>query len=171
MLAELQNYANNCASNRALWQTRLDRFVAQADTDTQIVQPAIEDASADERFRSLIPLLLPVSLLESSQIHEHTLDTKFVLSPSGIDTTSLPLTAPSSQSRSHSSTHQQHSHSSTNESPSTKAMRAVYHTNLLQQRHRLSTWVGGGKVGIPIPGVGGIDLDYDRRLSTPGGVL
>lgn len=171
MLAELQNYANNCASNRALWQTRLDRFVAQSDTDTQIVQPAIEDASADERFRSLIPLLLPVSLLESSQVHEHTLDTRFVLSPSGIDTTSLPLTPPSSQSQSHSSTHQQHSHSSTNESPSTKAMRAVYHTNLLQQRHRLSTWVGGGKVGIPIPGVGGIDLDYDRRLSTPGGVL
>jgi hypothetical protein len=165
-MVELHGYASSCAYNRALWQTRLDEFTAQPDTLRLVVQPAIEGASADERFRSLIPLLLPVSLLDSTQ----TIDTQMVVSPSGLDTSgNYPPTPPSSNS--YSSTNQQHSLNTTKESPSTKAMRAVYHTNLLQQRHRLSTWVGGGKVGIPIPGVGGIDLDYDRRLSTPGGVL
>lgn len=162
----MQGYANSCASNRALWQTRLDLYTAQPDTQRLIVQPAIEDAATDERFRSLLPLLLPVSLLDST----HTLDNAdFVGSPSRIGGTNLPLTPPSSHSY---TSHVSNMNSTTvSHSPSTKAMRAVYHTNLLQQRHRLSSWVGGGKVGVPIPGVGGIDLDYDRRLSTPGGVL
>jgi hypothetical protein len=162
----LQGYANSCASNRALWQTRLDHYNSQPDTQRLIVQPAIEDAATDERFRSLLPLLLPVSILEST----HTLDSAdFVNSPSRMGGTNLPLTPPSSHS--HTSHVTSTNTNSLGEGPSTKAMRAVYHTNLLQQRHRLSTWAGGGKVGVPIPGVGGIDLDYDRRLSTPGGVL
>jgi hypothetical protein len=165
-LVELQGYANSCASNRALWQTRLDHFTAQPDTQRLIVQPAIEDAATDERFRSLLPLLLPVSLLDSTQ----PLDPANILnSPSRMGGINLPLTPPSSHS--HTSHVTNLNTTTASESPSTKAMRAVYHTNLLQQRHRLSTWVGGGKVGVPIPGVGGIDLDYDRRLSTPGGVL
>ena len=162
----MQDYANSCASNRALWQTRLEYYTAQPDTQRLIVQPAIEDAATDERFRSLLPLLLPVSLLGST----HTLDSAvFVNSPTRMGGTNLPLTPPSSHSYSSQATGTKTS--SLGERPSTKAMRAVYHTNLLQQRHRLSTWAGGGKVGVPIPGVGGIDLDYDRRLSTPGGVL
>jgi hypothetical protein len=130
-----------------------------------IVQPAVEDAATDERFKSLLPLLLPVSLLDSTHILDST---DFVGSPSRTGGNNLPLTPASSKSyTSHGNTNI----STASENPSTKAMRAVYHTNLLQQHHRLSTWAGGGKVGVPIPGVGGIDLDFDRRLSTPGGVL
>ena len=164
----MQEYANSCASNRALWQTRLDHYTAQPDTQRLIVQPAIEDAATDERFKSLLPLLLPISLLDSS----HTFDSAeadFVNSPSRMGGSNLPLTPPSSHS--YTSHVNLSTNSNTSDNPSTKAMRAVYHTNLLQQRHRLSTWAGGGKVGVPIPGVGGIDLDYDRRLSTPGDVL
>jgi hypothetical protein len=167
----MQEYANSCASNRALWQTRLDHYNTQPGTQRLIVQPAIEDAATDERFKSLLPLLLPVSLLDSDS--NHTYDSAdFVNSPSRMGGANLPLTPPSSHSyTSHLNLTSTKTNISDNSDPSTKAMRAVYHTNLLQQRHRLSTWAGGEKVGVPIPGVGGIDLDYDRRLSTPGGVL
>lgn len=182
MITELHGYANSCAENRSLWQTRLDGFTAQPDSDRMIVQPAIEDASADERFRTLIPLLLPTSLAElfsqTSEANQGLVSENLVQSPTGPTTTSseYPLTPPTSTS--YSSGLAQHGLGSSGpgpgpltESPSTKAMRAVYHTNLLEQRHRLCTWVGGSKVGVPIPGVGGFDLDFDRRMSTPSGVL
>jgi hypothetical protein len=180
-MAELHGYANSCAENRSLWQTRLDGFVAQPDSQRIIVQPAIEDASADERFRLLIPLLLPTSLADSLNQQSSFTEGSFVQSPSG-PTASISddvLTPPISTSSAPHASEQMTPNgniststtTSTNtESPSTKAMRAVYHTNLLEHRHRLCTWVGGDKVGVPIPGVGGFDLDFDRRMSTPSGV-
>lgn len=180
-IIELHGYADSCAENRSLWQMRLDGFIAQPDGDRMIVQPAIEDASADERFRTLIPLLLPISLAESfshsSDANQGLPAENLVQSPTGPTTTGseYPLTPPTSTS--YSSGLAQHAlrtggpTTPMTESPSTKAMRAVYYTNLLEQRHRLCTWVGGSKVGVPIPGVGGFDLDFDRRMSTPSGIL
>jgi hypothetical protein len=136
--------------------------MAQPDTQRLMVQHAIADASMDDRFRSLLPLLLPESLLETYQPHDGPDDH----SDKGDTSASGEYPFIPSSSHSHSPAH--HHSSNASESPSTKAMRAVYHTNLLEQRHRLSTWVAGSKVGVPIPGVGGIDLDFDRRLSTPG---
>jgi hypothetical protein len=47
------------------------------------------------------------------------------------------------------------------DSPTAKAMRAVYHANLLEQRFRHSGW----SRGVPIPGVN-VALE-PRRMSTP----
>lgn len=150
---ELQGYADSCAENRSLWQSRLEEFSSQPDHQRAIVQPAIEAASTDDRFRSLFPLLLPPSLLDPSTSDIGT-----------SSTTESPLTPPSSLPSYPTST------STTAEftDASTKAMRAVYYTDLLEHKHRGANTGGIGVV--PIPGVGGFDWDFERRMSTPNGV-
>ena len=148
-LSELQCYADWCAENRSLWQQRLDHF-AEAIEASQLVQPIVESAVLDERFRTLFPLSLPASLIGARG-----------LEPGPVITPTTP----------HGQTSQTESglaetKSSANEgaeSPAAKAMRAVYHPRLLAQRHRLSSWTRG----ILIPGVQSSDWTEARRMSTP----
>lgn len=62
VLPELQKYADSCAENRGIWSQRSEVF--QSLERTALVQPVIESASADDRFKTLFPLSLPVSLVE-----------------------------------------------------------------------------------------------------------
>lgn len=155
-LTELQGYADSCAENRSLWQTRLDEFASQPEQQRMIVQPAIEAASSDDRFRSLFPLLLPPSLLDST-------NSEFGAASSS---TASPLTPPVSLPP--PAAHSASAAAAEMVDASTRAMRAVYHTDLLEHKHRGSTMTGAGVV--PIPGVGGFDWDFERRMSTPTGV-
>lgn len=134
---ELQCYADWCAENRSLWQQRLNDLTAAADA-THLVQPIVESAADEERFRTLFPLSLPASLVGA-----------MCLEPGPIG--SSP-TSPKMQSSLTSTAHEGA------ESPAAKAMRAVYHANLLDHRHRLSSYHGG---------IASLEFAGGRRMSSP----
>lgn len=168
-MPELQKYADSCAENRGLWSRRLESL--QGDESTPLVQPVIAGASVDDRFRTLFPLSLPMSLvsltcLEPGPIPDYCSTDMITQSdPSShapatpVRIAALPLPTQSPHSGSSFSFGNS---SSGSYSPTTKAMRAVYHANLLDQRHRLAK---EGK-GVPIPGLN-VLLDAGRRASTP----
>ena len=143
---ELQCYADSCAENRSLWQERVDHL-AQAIESVHLVQPVVEAAATDERFRTLFPLSLPSALvgatcLEPGPSLSPTPPHQHISSP--IDLTS-------------------HTRSS-NQSPTAKAMRAVYHHNLLNQKHRSFSWLKTSLIGFNIPPN---QFPEGRRMSTP----
>lgn len=126
--AEMQPYADACASNRQIWQNRLAQLVQQE--STPLIQHDYPDAVRDPRLFTLFPLLLPPSLLVKSGDTPPTTPKKSVL-----------VRDP--------------------DSPATKAMRAVYHSSLMDARHRLGSWSRGA--------VGG--WEDGRRSSTPDGIM
>lgn len=178
---ELRNYAEWCSQNRAIWEGRHETMQQDAG-DSRIVQPAVEDAAHDERFSTLFPLSLPTSLvaLASLEPGPTLADPQGHLAPGyNLSQATPPRTArstsgvlspgfneegyPGPQVTQSHGPHLGHS-----DSPSAKAMRAVYHANLLDQRHRLSSWTRG----VPIPGIKP-SLNHRayleiRRSSTPG---
>lgn len=158
----MQCYADWCAQNQELWESRSER-IKESET-TVIVQPAVEDAAYDERFSTLFPLSLPVSLVESRSLEPGPItwtDMDSPTAPTGNTGNSsvpqTPMATPKKQKLADGCS--RHS-----ESPSAKAMRAVYHANLLDQRHRLSSWTRG----VPIPGLQtNAAWLSGRRSSTP----
>ena len=155
--SELHGYASSCAENRSLWQTRLDSFTSDPEQRSSVVQPPIEAASTDDRFRSLFPLLLPSSLLDLDIEGENDQGT--------ISSVQSPLTPPPPPQLSSETLHFPTQH----DDSSTKAMRAVYYTDLLE--HKARGFMNSGTGVVPIPGVGGFEWDFDRRMSTPSGML
>ncbi|WVR04999.1 hypothetical protein IAU60_002011 [Kwoniella sp. DSM 27419] len=152
-LPELQVYADSCADNREIWQRRLDELVAEpgeeGDVVRQLIQPAVEGASHDDRFKSLFPLLLPTSLLAS---------------PADDDAASLPTptTPPTPTSASLGMTPGvglglDGAHA---DSPETKAMRAVYRAKLGEpvSRGRVTSSSWARSMG---------EWNEGRRMSTP----
>ncbi|WVW83390.1 hypothetical protein I302_105409 [Kwoniella bestiolae CBS 10118] len=145
-LPELAVYADSCADNRDIWQRRLDSLTAPPDetqdqeVEKQMIQPLIEGASHDERFRSLFPLLLPTTLvagledLPSSNLTDLTPPT-----PTSIITEKEP----------------QHP-----ESPAAKAIRSVY-------KAKLSDQVPRGRVTSSSWARSLSEWNEGRRMSTP----
>lgn len=126
-----------------------------------MVQPPIEAASTDDRFRSLFPLLLPPSLLEL-ELETETGTISSVQSPL---TPPQPTLSSDTTETLHFPIYNQQDDSSSG----TKAMRAVYYTDLLE--HKARGVMNNGSGVVPIPGVGGFEWDFDRRMSTPSGIL
>lgn len=150
VLPELQCYAEWCSENRGLWQNRLE--VLQQ-TEARLIQPVIEGEAQHVRFRSLFPLSLPTKMVSRNSLE---------LGPT-------PSTSPTSpQSRTRQASNSAGGNQNTlRDSPSARAMRAVYHSNLLNQRLRLSSW----SRGIPTPDGQPIGFPDARRMSTPDGFL
>ncbi|KAK8869991.1 hypothetical protein IAR55_000561 [Kwoniella newhampshirensis] len=174
-LPELQPYADSCADNRALWQSRLDelrqREEEQGEDLKTLIQPPVEGASHDERFKSLFPLLLPISLvagLTPSTTIEADMDQPG--SPSSL------ITPSGSYVGSTVSTSQDIDSSG---SPAAKAMRAVYYAKLVDPspRSRMTSWSRGSGIGtiaaaaaaagINVERLGAGDWNEVRRMSTP----
>lgn len=158
-ILEMQHYADLCAGNQEIWESRSEA-ISMSD-ETVIVQPAVEDAAQDERFSTLFPLSLPVSLVEARNLEPGPMGANDGGSPvAATGNSSLPqtpMTTPRKTTLADGCTRHP-------ESPSAKAMRAVYHANLLDQRHRLSSWTRG----VPIPGLQANGTFGNlRRSSTP----
>lgn len=151
--SELQCYADWCSENRSLWQQRLDHLTETIDA-IHLVQPVVESAAHDKRFRTLFPLSLPASLVGTTGLNPGPAVS--------------PVTPPPRKAQAASPDTATHPTSyETAESPAAKAMRAVYHANLLGQRHRLTS----GSRGTVIPGIIPLDYNEGRRMSTPDAVL
>ena len=161
---ELQCYADWCAANHDIWESRSEKL-RESESAAEIVQPAVEDASYDERFSTLFPLSLPFSLVEA-----HSLEPGPVKGyvTDALDVSALPSNTPQLPATPLTPRKSKWpSHTKLAESPSAKAMRAVYHATLLDQRHGLYSRIRG----VPIPGVQP-DATYlhARRRSSPGGL-
>ena len=165
ILPELQPYADSCAANRALWSQRLESLVGEAKTSgSRIIQPVIDGASQEtERFRTLFPLTLPCSMVGPE-----------ALAP-GPRSPAVPRSFPSGStlgSPNRPSTPSQRSSANgvglyEQESPSAKAMRAVYHANLLDSRHKFGSW----SQGLLMPGLSKGAVVDGRRMSAPNVIL
>ncbi|WVQ98530.1 hypothetical protein IAU59_005656 [Kwoniella sp. CBS 9459] len=163
-LPELQVYADSCADNREIWQRRLDELVADAaagdegDAIRRLIQPAVEGASHDDRFKTLFPLLLPTSLISGS-----TGVVPMATSEEGIS--SVPATPPTPTS----ATALEHHHTIRDlpgsgptyaESPDTQAMRAVYRAKIGDTKPR-------GRVTSSSWARSMSEWNEGRRMSTP----
>lgn len=133
--------------------------------ESTIVQPVVEDASYDERFSTLFPLSLPVSLVEARSLEPGPLPA--LTSPNVPATPLTPLTPRKARL---SGVEPQTPLFA--ESPSAKAIRAVYHANLLDSRFRPALNLGhtsGWTRGVPIPGLQPCTAYLEqRRSSSPG---
>ncbi|WVF72402.1 hypothetical protein IAT40_007217 [Kwoniella sp. CBS 6097] len=169
-LPELQVYADSCADNREIWQRRLDELVVEAaagdegDAIRHLIQPAVEGASHDDRFKTLFPLLLPTSLLAGSAA-ANPLTSQEQEGISSVPTTPpTPSTATASEHPIHRDQLPGQGHgqgpSSYAESPDTKAMRAVYRAKIGESKPRgrvtSSSWARS--MG---------EWNEGRRMSTP----
>jgi hypothetical protein len=144
----MQPYADACAANRATWQERLTHLSAQP--TTSLIQHDYPDAVRDPRLSTIFPLLLPPSLIASS-------DTTFEANGNA---TSTP---PRSRSGVSGRGDQYPLSSRGIDSPATKAMRAVYHSSM-EGRNKLSSWCKGSRAGLG-------DWQDGRRSSTPDGMI
>lgn len=140
-MPDLQPYATFCATNRALWQVRLDaaQKIAEATASApEIVEegsrssvlPDIPNTSIDARFATLFPLSLPLSLLSSSPSQNYNIGTGTADLPTPTSSASLsqaPFGRPTSSNRSPSSSSDRliHAHSDTF-TDHNAAVRAVY---------------------------------------------
>ncbi|WWC85261.1 uncharacterized protein L201_000123 [Kwoniella dendrophila CBS 6074] len=165
-LPELQVYADSCADNRDVWQRRLDVLTAPPEEKEasdqenvkQMIQPLVEGASHDERFKSLFPLLLPTSLItsldgeNSSPINSG--DEQIIPStpPTPITTSTIPQTT-STDSQSITSQSQ-------SESPAAKAIRSVYKAKISDQKPK-------GRVTSSSWARSLAEWNEGRRMSTP----
>ncbi|WVN85177.1 uncharacterized protein L203_100322 [Cryptococcus depauperatus CBS 7841] len=156
---ELRFYTDSCIANLAIWKARLEELTEKEGEEGQaarsIIQPAIEGASHDERFKTLFPLLLPTSLLAGlssmslDEAHMQSADGNLVPTHSPISPFA-PLTPSIYSLR-------------TDEVldkpiPSTASvMHAVYHAKLVDQtaKSKLTNWSKGVSQG------------ETRRMSTP----
>ncbi|OCF35312.1 hypothetical protein I316_02858 [Kwoniella heveanensis BCC8398] len=166
-LPELQVYADSCADNREIWQRRLDELVVEAaaeeegDALRRLIQPAVEGASHDDRFKTLFPLLLPTSLLAGGGGQ----GVVPLITSEGEGISSVPTTPPTPLSAT-ASEHPlrdipgQSQGSTYAESPDTKAMRAVYRAKIGEPKPRgrvtSSSWARS--MG---------EWSEGRRMSTP----
>nr|XP_031858798.1 uncharacterized protein CI109_005751 [Kwoniella shandongensis]KAA5525870.1 hypothetical protein CI109_005751 [Kwoniella shandongensis] len=178
-LPELQPYADSCSDNRALWQSRLDELLQREEEEGEdmrgLIQPPVEGASHDERFKTLFPLLLPTSLMASL-----TPSTSAATIDGDIDNSSSPLITPSG---SYVGIGNQSEIDSIAGSPATKAMRAVYHAKLVNDttRSRMTSWSRGGgpgaiaaaakAAGVNVESLGVEGWNDVRRMSTPEVVI
>ena len=162
-MAELQCYADWCAQNHDIWEVRSEKL--RESEESTIVQPVVEDASYDERFSTLFPLSLPVSLVEARSLEPGPLPA--LTSPGVPQTPITPLTP-----RKARLSGVEPSTPLFVESPSAKAIRAVYHANLLDSRFRPALNLGhtsGWTRGVPIPGLQPSTAYLNqRRSSSPG---
>ena len=152
----MQQYADWCAGNCDIWESRSERL--KEDDASVIIQPAVEDASFDERFSTLFPLSLPISLVESRSLEPGPVPGGQATSVGDDLPSSAPVTPNTPRKR---LTHETHR---VPESPSAKALRAVYHANLLDSRHQMSSW----NRRVPVPGLTSTaGILNQRRSSTP----
>lgn len=159
----MQCYADWCVQNLDIWENRSEELKEQR--ETAMVQPVVEDAAYDARFATLFPLSLPTSLVESRSL-EPGPPTQREESHSSLPNGGSRLLPDDAAPHSPRKTRRVgESSGKLPDSPSAKAMRAVYHTSLLDQRYRVSSWTRG----VPIPGVTPLSaLIPPRRSSTPG---
>ena len=188
ILPEMKIYAERCAENHATWTKRLEDCMDSTGAD--VVQPAIQDAADNERFATLFPLSLPLSLVGPNTLEPGP---SLLIAPPA-STSSTAVSAPASAVSSSSpfaSTSQSteatsaHAHSNphltpkkdksgsgyenstcarTPTSPAAKAIRAVYHANLLSHKHNLSSW----RHGLDQHVLASRTILTARRSSTPG---
>lgn len=158
-LPELQPYADSCMENQTIWKARLAELTEKEGEEGEavrtLIQPAVEGASQDERFKTLFPLLLPTPLVSGLSGPEDTLlkRSSSIPSPTAAMTSFAPHT-PSMFNFGIDLTEQ------TGASPAASVMRAVYHAKLVDQgsRSRLASWSRGFVHG---------DWNEHRRMSTP----
>lgn len=159
-LPELQPYADSCVENQTIWKARLAELTEKEGDEGEavrtLIQPAVEGASQDERFKTLFPLLLPTPLVSGlSMPEEATLlkGSSSFPSPTAAVSPYVPPT-PSKFSFGTDLTEQNGA------SPAASVMRAVYHAKLVDQgsRSRLASWSRGFIHG---------DWNEHRRMSTP----
>ncbi|WRT66910.1 uncharacterized protein IL334_003875 [Kwoniella shivajii] len=176
-LPELQVYADSCADNRDVWQRRLDQLNSTTEENgiagsnvggrsKEMIQPIVEGASHDERFKTLFPLLLPTSLISGMESDSTNEDQD---QDQGID--SQPTTPPTpntlnidtnSNSNSNSNMHTSTNSNSTaqQQSPAAKAIRSVYKAKLgdsgSKGRSTSSSWARSLA-----------EWNEGRRMSTP----
>ncbi|KAK6902664.1 hypothetical protein I203_107922 [Kwoniella mangroviensis CBS 8507] len=149
-LPELQVYADSCADNRDIWQRRLDTLTAPPPEDQvdvqveeQMIQPLVEGASHDERFKTLFPLLLPTTLIAGLDEWASSTNTT---------TTDLTPPTPTSLNAEKDSQHPQ--------SPVAKTIRLVYKAKLAAQAPR-------GRVTSSSWARSLTEWNEGRRMSTP----
>ncbi|WWC69681.1 uncharacterized protein I206_103624 [Kwoniella pini CBS 10737] len=179
-LPELQVYADSCSDNRDVWQRRLDLLnnppspppdsdeqQQQIEVDKQIIQPLIEGASHDERFKTLFPLLLPTSLIsnmslvssseENNNYYSNSLPTTPPTPTSLIDNKEFSQNQEQQQQQQQQQIPQSVPHP---DSPAAKAIRTVYKAKLAEQipkgRVTSSSWARSLS-----------EWNEGRRMSTP----
>ncbi|ODN73553.1 hypothetical protein L202_08051 [Cryptococcus amylolentus CBS 6039] len=167
-LPELQRYADSCANNQAVWKARLDALMEDDEEEGEaarmVVQPVIEGASLDGRFRTLFPLLLPSALL--ANLNNKTADvtprSTSPLPPSPSKPLLSPFAPPTPSTFSFRS---EQIKEGTPASPTANVMRAVYHGKLVDQptRSKLTSWSRGFGHGHGGSG----NWNEARRMSTP----
>ncbi|WVQ71403.1 hypothetical protein IAR50_000938 [Cryptococcus sp. DSM 104548] len=176
-LPELQRYADSCAANQTVWKARLDELMGddgedgdgEGDEARMVVQPVIEGASLDTRFRTLFPLLLPAALLAklNTTAAATPRSSSPVLSSSDPSSSlSRPLLSPfAPPTPSTYSFRSEQVTDGTPASPTANVMRAVYHAKLVDQptRSRLTSWSRGFGHGHG----GNGSWNEARRMSTP----
>jgi hypothetical protein len=163
----LQCYADWCAQNHDIWEVRSEKL--RESEESTIIQPVVEDASYDERFSTLFPLSLPVSLVEARSLEPGPLPALTSASPGVPLTPATPLTPHKARL---SGVEPQTPLFA--ESPSAKAIRAVYHANLLESRFRPALNLGhtsGWTRGVPIPGLQPSTAYLNQRRSSSPGVV
>ncbi|OXG38621.1 high-affinity phosphodiesterase [Cryptococcus neoformans Bt15] len=159
-LPELQPYADSCVENQTIWKARLAELTEKEGDEGEavrtLIQPAVEGASQDERFKTLFPLLLPTPLVSGLSVPEEATllkgSSSFTSSTAAMSPYALPT--PSKFSFGTDLTEQNGA------SPAASVMRAVYHAKLVDQgsRSRLASWSRGFIHG---------DWNEHRRMSTP----
>ncbi|TYJ52559.1 hypothetical protein B9479_006849 [Cryptococcus floricola] len=167
-LPELQRYADSCANNQAVWKARLDALMGDDEEEGEaarmVVQPVIEGASLDGRFRTLFPLLLPSALL--ANLNTKTADVTPRSTSPMPPSPSRPLLSPfAPPTPSTFSFRSEQITDGTPASPTANVMRAVYHGKLVDQptRSKLTSWSRGFRHGHGGSGT----WNEARRMSTP----
>jgi hypothetical protein len=135
-LSALQRFSAQCATNRALWQARLEAAQMASETSESAapaslpVQPAplvrtLSENDADERFKTLFPLSLPASLLRQQSVMgaAETLETSYIPQSPAQALPGSPASSTSIGSRYQQSTRD----------PANQAVRAVYRTSIRRQ--------------------------------------
>ncbi|KAL7422124.1 3',5'-cyclic-nucleotide phosphodiesterase [Cryptotrichosporon argae] len=138
---ELQAYADTCAENRNIWQSRLDALEADSQSGAPSrpisqVQPA--PFATDDRFRTLFPLSLPASIVAAHAASTPTRPQKPNLGAHGLADNAVAVEPPTPEDAG--------------------ILRAVYHTGVAERVHPLI-----------LPGI--IGLDGARRMSHPDPLL
>lgn len=169
IIPELQQYSDSCASNRALWTSRLASLQdnPNPNSSSPLVQPIISHASMDDRFHTLFPLSLPLSLVSLSYLDHSGPPPPFSTFPdSDFPAHPYSLGGPSGSHRTSSSTSLRTPPPSASytfrsfpnsDPPNVNMMRAAVQANLSR--------MGKEKKGISIPTLH--DFDGGRRASVP----
>nr|XP_018264117.1 uncharacterized protein I303_03997 [Kwoniella dejecticola CBS 10117]OBR86275.1 hypothetical protein I303_03997 [Kwoniella dejecticola CBS 10117] len=171
-LPELQVYADSCADNRDVWQRRLDTLTTppsppsssaeeqQAESVKQMIQPLIEGASHDDRFKTLFPLLLPTSLISNLSLTDDSSNSVPTTPPTP---TSLIEKEKEREFQAQASQNLQQNQGLPQahpDSPAAKAIRTVYKAKLADQ-------IPKGRVTSSSWARSLTEWNEGRRMSTP----